>query len=93
MRAKSKALRIQATVVTAPMAGMYLGAKVSCQSCLQCFLDVEDKKSELYAVTKLLLETHHPNARAYFAAEKNVPPPITPLQSGSSETLVETSKK
>jgi hypothetical protein len=52
---------------------MYLGAKISAQSCLQCFLDVENKKSELYSATRLLLKTHHPNAQAYLDVEKNLP--------------------
>ncbi|KAI9011350.1 hypothetical protein BC832DRAFT_538368 [Gaertneriomyces semiglobifer] len=51
-------------------AGTYFASRFAAKQCLQCFVDVEDKKSELYKATRMLLKDYHPTADAFFAKEK-----------------------
>ena len=59
-----------AAVTAGAFATTYYSAKLASRSCIQCFIDVEDKKSQLYLTTRQLLKEHHPDAQYYFKREK-----------------------
>lgn len=60
-----------AAITAGAFAGTYLTSKMAARNCLQCLLDVENKKSELYQTTRKLLAEHHPDANKYFKSEKH----------------------
>lgn len=51
----------------------YYSSKVAARQCIQCFIDLEDKKSALYKATRELLEQNHKDASVYFKNEKHLP--------------------
>ncbi|KND03618.1 uncharacterized protein SPPG_01094 [Spizellomyces punctatus DAOM BR117] len=59
-----------AAITAGAFATTYYTSKVAARSCLQCFLDVDNKKSELYLATRKLLADHHPDAKKFFMQEK-----------------------
>ncbi|KAJ3012609.1 hypothetical protein HKX48_006194 [Thoreauomyces humboldtii] len=59
-----------AAITGGAFAGTYYTSKWAARDCLQCFIDVDDKKSKLYQATRDLLKEHNPDARRYFDAEK-----------------------
>ncbi|KAI9090054.1 hypothetical protein DFS34DRAFT_597742 [Phlyctochytrium arcticum] len=50
-------------------AGIYYTSKLAARDCIQCILNEDDKKSELYKTVKTLLVEHHPDARTFLAEE------------------------
>ncbi|KAJ3185595.1 hypothetical protein HDU87_000218 [Geranomyces variabilis] len=60
-----------AAISAGAFASTYYTSKWAARECLQCFIDVEDKKSELYKTTRRLLKEHNPDADKYFKIEKH----------------------
>ncbi|KAJ3391816.1 hypothetical protein HDU92_008782 [Lobulomyces angularis] len=49
---------------------VFYSSKMASRSCLQCFLDTKDKKSELYNAVRKNLKEYHPNHQKMFDKEK-----------------------
>ncbi|KAJ3149129.1 hypothetical protein HDU86_007072 [Geranomyces michiganensis] len=65
-----------AAISAGAFASTYYTSKWAARQCLQCFIDVEDKKSELYKTTRRLLQEHNPDADKYFKDEKHAAPEL-----------------
>ncbi|KAJ3151575.1 hypothetical protein HDU89_002018 [Geranomyces variabilis] len=63
-----------AAISAGAFASTYYTSKWAARECLQCFVDVEDKKSELYKTTRRLLKEHNPDADKYFKIEEHLAP-------------------
>ncbi|KAI8823458.1 uncharacterized protein EV422DRAFT_521108 [Fimicolochytrium jonesii] len=60
-----------AAITGGAFASTYYSSKLAARQCIQCFLDVEDKKSGLYRVTRQLLKEHNPDHGKFFAQERH----------------------
>lgn len=49
---------------------VWISSKYAARSCVQCLLDVKDKKNEMYLALKGLVKEHHPQSKAFFEREK-----------------------
>ncbi|KAJ3272556.1 hypothetical protein HK104_004448 [Borealophlyctis nickersoniae] len=58
------------SILSGAAASTFLMYKRSARQCIQCLVDVEDKKSGLYQATRKLLKEYHPDAPVYFRHEK-----------------------
>ncbi|KAJ3042414.1 hypothetical protein HDV00_007370 [Rhizophlyctis rosea] len=61
-----------AAITAGAFATTFYSSKIAARQCIQCFIDVEDKKSQLYLTVRQLLKDHHPDAHVYFRKEKNL---------------------
>ncbi|TPX62289.1 hypothetical protein PhCBS80983_g00533 [Powellomyces hirtus] len=60
-----------AAISAGAFASTYYTSKWAARQCLQCFIDMEDKKSQLYLATRQLLKEHNADAEQYFKIEKH----------------------
>ncbi|KAI9206076.1 uncharacterized protein BJ171DRAFT_473600 [Polychytrium aggregatum] len=54
-------------------ATVYWSSKYAAKSCVQCFVDTQDKKSELYKTTIQILKQYHHNPKEFLDKERHSP--------------------